>query len=364
MKKRLSLLSLIFACTVFFGATHNCYAQTLEWAKGMGGTSNDYGRSIALDASGNVYTAGYFYGTADFDPGAEIYNLTSAGSADIFISKSDSSGNFVWAKSMGGTNYDIGNSIALDASGNVYTTGIFYGTADFDPGTGTANLTSVGNGNIFISKLDASGNFVYAKSVGGTNGNEGFSIAIDTSGNVYTTGYFYGTADFDPGAGIFYLTSVSASYSDIFISKLDTSGDFVYAKSMGGTNYDISNSIALDASGNIYSTGYFQGTSDFDPGVGTFNLTSADSAADIFISKLDASGNFVWAKQIGGTDYDYGRSMSLDASGNVYTTGDFYGTVDFDPGAGTFNLTSGSGAAIFISKLDASGNFVYAKSMG
>ncbi|PIY02151.1 MAG: hypothetical protein COZ21_15675, partial [Bacteroidetes bacterium CG_4_10_14_3_um_filter_31_20] len=356
--------NLTFLSALLLLATINLNAQTLEWAKGMGGTSNDYGRSIALDASGNVYTAGYFYGTADFDPGAEIYNLTSAGSADIFISKSDSSGNFVWAKSMGGTNYDIGNSIALDASGNVYTTGIFYGTADFDPGTGTANLTSVGNGNIFISKLDASGNFVYAKSVGGTNGNEGFSIAIDTSGNVYTTGYFYGTADFDPGAGIFYLTSVSASYSDIFISKLDTSGDFVYAKSMGGTNYDISNSIALDASGNIYSTGYFQGTSDFDPGVGTFNLTSADSAADIFISKLDASGNFVWAKQIGGTDYDYGRSMSLDASGNVYTTGDFYGTVDFDPGAGTFNLTSGSGAAIFISKLDASGNFVYAKSMG
>ena len=114
--------NLKFLTALLLLATINLNAQTLEWAKGMGGTSNDYGRSIALDASGNVYTAGYFYGTADFDPGAEIYNLTSAGSADIFISKSDASGNFVWARDMGGVSDDEGYSIALDSSGKAMFT--------------------------------------------------------------------------------------------------------------------------------------------------------------------------------------------------------------------------------------------------
>jgi len=222
----------------------------------------------------------------DFDPGSGTFNLTSAGEADIFISKLDSSGNFVWAKQLGGTSIDIGYSIAVDVSGNVYTTGFFYGTADFDPGPGTFNLTSAGYFNIFISKLDASGNFVWAKKLGGPSNNRGNSIAVDASGNVYTTGYFRGTVDFDPGSGTFNLTS--AGNSDIFISKLDASGNFAWAKKLGGTSIDIGYSIAVDVSGNVYTTGSFEGTADFDPGSGTFNLTSAGSA-DIFVHKMSQS---------------------------------------------------------------------------
>jgi len=202
-----------------------------------------------------------------------------------------------WAKSMGGTGNEYGNSMAIDALGNVYTVGNYMGTVDFNPGTGTFNLTSVGLFDIFISKLDASGNFVFAKSMGGPLNDWATSIAL--SGNIYTTGYFYGTADFDPGAGTFNLTSSNDS-SDIFISNLDASGNFVYAKSMGGTSSKCySQSITIDASGNVYTTGYFSGTSDFDPGTGVFNLTTT-GVNDIFISKLDASGNFVWAKSMGG----------------------------------------------------------------
>ena len=112
---------------------------------------------------------GSFQGTADFDPGAGTFNLTSAGDYDIFISKLDSSGNFVWAKSLGGTGYDVSYGIALDSGGNVYTTGSFSGTVDFDPGAGTFNLTSAGTGDIFVSKLDSNGNFVWARSLGGTS---------------------------------------------------------------------------------------------------------------------------------------------------------------------------------------------------
>src|ERR1035437_774923 len=244
MKKKYSAILFSLVCTIALMNSFRANAQTatLLWAKSMGGTNNDVGWSIATDASGNVYTTGNFQGTADFDPGAGVFNLTSAGSDDIFISKSDASGNLLWAKSMGSTGSDIGNSIALDASGNVYTTGYFYGTVDFDPGAGIFNLTAAaGVNNIFISKLDASGNFVWAKQMVGAGGSSSQFIILDASGNIYTTGAFNGTVDFDPGAGVSNLTA--ASGADIFISKLDASGNFVWAKSFYGANIDCGFSI-------------------------------------------------------------------------------------------------------------------------
>ncbi|MFH0865376.1 MAG: SBBP repeat-containing protein [Bacteroidota bacterium] len=201
MKKLFFLLVLTLICGKFILAQENAIMQ---WVKQIGGTySDDRGYSLTLDASGNVYTTGFF-GTADFDPGADTFNLTSVG-GDIFISKIDSSGNFVWAEQMGGSDFDYGTSIAVDASGNVYTTGLFRGAADFDPGADTFKLTSAGVEDIFISKLNSSGNFIWAKQIDGTNLNYGPCIAIDTFGNVYTTGPFHDTADFDPGAGVYNL---------------------------------------------------------------------------------------------------------------------------------------------------------------
>ncbi|HKR07092.1 MAG TPA: SBBP repeat-containing protein, partial [Bacteroidia bacterium] len=334
---------------------------TIMWAKQMGGAASDVGKSIAVDGSGNVYTTGYFSGTADFDPGAGVFNLTSFGGNDIFISKLDLSGNFVWAKQLGGIGDDVGNSIAVDGAGNVYTTGNFNLTADFDPGAGTFNLSSAGGIDIFITELNASGNLVWAKRLGETTTDYGNSLAIDALSNVYITGLFSNTLDCDPGAGTFNLTAVGSS--DIFIDKLDASGNFVWAKQLGGINADYGNSIAVDGPGNIYTTGFFHGTGDFDPGAGTFNLISAGNA-DIFISKLDGSGNFVWAKQFGGTAYDYAYSIKVDGAGNVYTTGRFQGTSDFDPGAAVSNLVASGDWDVFISKLNTSGNYIWAKSLG
>ena len=196
------------------------------WAKNSGGTGSDWGNSLATDSEGNVYTTGRFEGTADFDPGAGTFNLTSAGFEDIFISKLDSQGNFLWARKFGSSGFDFGTSIATDSEGNVYTTGSFQGTIDFDPGAGTFNLTSI-EGNLFVSKLDSQGNFEWAQNFGGFGFNRGNSLATDSVGNVYTTGSFQGTADFDPGAGTFNLTS--AGGEDIFISKLGGSQDEVNA---------------------------------------------------------------------------------------------------------------------------------------
>ncbi|HRZ42186.1 MAG TPA: T9SS type A sorting domain-containing protein [Bacteroidales bacterium] len=336
-------------------------AQTLEWAKSFGGNGSDGGYSIAVDAAGNVYTTGGFQATADFDPGPGTFNLTSAGSSDVFVQKMDAAGNFVWAKSYGGADHDGASSISLDAAGNLYTTGTYKGTADFDPGAGAFNLTSAGNGDIFVQKMDTAGNFIWAKSFGGNYCDYGNSITADAAGNVYTTGVFVDTVDLDPGPGTFCL--IPAGSEDIFIQKLDAAGNFVWAKSFGGVDGEEGPLITVDAAGNVYTTGAYLGTADFDPGLGNFNLTSA-GFWDVFIQKMDSAGNLIWAKSFGGGAEDDVYSITVDAGGNVYTTGDFNGTTDFDPGAGTFNLTSAGYDDIFVQKMDVAGNFIWAKAFG
>jgi len=281
--------------------------------------------------------------------------------AIIFVEAIANSQSFEWAKQTGGTSTDIGRSITVDAAGNVYSVGYFQGSVDFDPGPGNAILNSSGDNDIFIQKMDANGNYIWAKSMGGTLDDRGYSITVDPSGSIYTTGYFRDNVDFDPGTGTDNL--IALGETDVFIQKLDSSGNFIWARQMGGLSFDAGYSIVEDGSGNIYTVGYFWGVADFNPGGGILYLTS-DGFSDVFVQKLDTSGNFIWAKRIGGTNEVFGNSVSVDGSGNVYTIGDFKGTVDFDPSAGTENLTSNGFEDIFIQKMTASGNLSWVKQMG
>ena len=159
-------------------------------------------------------------------------------------------------------------------------------------------------------------------------------------------------------------------FSIVFFSLFTFAQDhaFKWAKQISGLDIVHPQSIAIDGSGNVYSYGWFKQTADFDPGPGVFNLTAFVSltmyATDAYIQKLDANGNLIWAKQMGGPFNELGWSIAIDGSGNVYSTGQFYGTVDFDSGAGVFNLTSAGGSDIYIQKLDANGNFIWATSFG
>ena len=315
----------------------------------MGGSLKDEGNSLAMDSSGNVYVTGWFQGKAFFGEGTKTISLISSGESDIFTAKYDNSGNLLWVKQMRGDLNDGGYAIALDKSNNVYTAGFFKGTVDFNPDSGIYELTSSGDFDIFITKLDSSGNFIWVKSFGGSYSDGGNSITVDASGNVYTIGFFIDTVDFDPGVGTANLTSSEGTY-DTFVQKLDASGNFIWAHSFGGISTDYGNAITVDASGNVYTTGNFEDTVDFDPGAGTANLTSV-GLEDIFVQKLDASGNFIWAKSFGASDEDEGSSITVDALGNVYTTGYFQGTVDFDPGVGTNNFTSAGFSDVFIQKM-------------
>jgi hypothetical protein len=355
IKKIILLASCI--CSI---ATIN--AQTFSWAKSLGSGSNEEGRGVAVDASGNVYTTGYLTGSGDFDPGPGVVTLTSAGSTDVYISKLDALGNFVWAIRMGGTGPQSAAAIALDNSGNVYVTGQFNNTIDLDPGPGFAGFTSLGAQDVFIAKYDPSGNYVWSQRFGSMYHEAASDIAIDGSGNIITCGVFTGTTDFDPGAGTVNLTA--GTTSDAYISKLDVNGNYVWAKQIGLNGSNIPTSLASDVIGNIYITGYYESATDFDPGAGAYSITSA-GMQDIFFVKLDASGAFSWAGSMGGTVADYGRSIALDVSGNVLITGEFQGTADFDPTAGVYNLTAVAVKDIFVAKFNpATASFTWAARLG
>ncbi|MBT6028817.1 MAG: T9SS type A sorting domain-containing protein [Crocinitomicaceae bacterium] len=332
------------------------------WAVGFGGTLEDEGNAIAVDASGNVYVTGFYQENVDFEPGSGTTNLNNSGDYDVFVVKLDPNGDLIWAKNLSGGDEEIGRGITVDNAGNVYTVGQFNGTTDFKPGGGSENLTSDGNADIFVSKLNASGSFVWAKRMGGNGNDICYSIALDNSDDILTTGYFMGTADFDPGGGTVDLTS--AGSFDIFISKLDNSGNFLWAKNLGGSSVDFGRDIAIDGLNNAYAIGYFQGTADFNPDSVADNLLTSNGGSDIFIAKFDASGAHQWAKSIGGGSNDLGLAIDADLAGNVYTTGYFFSTVDFDPGAGSHFLSSFGNNDVFVSKIDALGNHIWAKNMG
>src|SRR6218665_2025973 len=261
----------------------------------MGGAGDDAGNSITTDAAGNVYTTGHFEGTADFDPGAGTFTLASAGKKDIFISKLDAAGNFQWAIAFGDTGIDRGSFIATDAAGNVYVTGFFSGTVDFDPGPGTSVQSTLINQSAFILKISTSGNLVWSKSIAYFGLKYAVALALDLQGNVYVTGDFNGSADFDPGVfGTYFLNAQGGSY----VLKLNNAGTFLWAKvngrsvsSAGECVY--STAIAVDAAQNVYTTGHFIGVADFDPSTAsyTMGLLPPMLSFDPFVSKLDANGN-------------------------------------------------------------------------
>ena len=320
---------------VMHSALANAWSQTTPQiaVAQVGGTGRDTALSMVLDGSGNTFITGWFRGTVDFDPGVGIKILKSASDYGSFVSKLDRSGNFVWAKQIGGTS--ALSKVVLDGSGNIYIIGWFEGTVDFDPGVGIENLKSAGFRDNFVLKLDRSGKFVWVRQIGGARADlPSGSAVLDGSGNIYITGAFNRTVDFDPGEGIYNLTNDGRG--DGYLLKLDRSGKFVWVRQITDV-WAIS--VAVDGSGNIYITSG-----------GEFRSCAA---------KFGGTGNLVWSKCL--SPIYWATAMNIDGSSNIYITGAFNGTVDFDPGEGTNNLKSAGDEDVFVLKLDSAGEVVRTK---
>jgi hypothetical protein len=332
-----------------------------HWTKSINGGSSASGKCITTDEFGNVYTAGVFGSTSDFDPSAGVSNLISNGGLDVYLVKTNPQGDFIWAKNFGGSNDDIPSEIVISATGNVYLTGIFEGTADFNPEAAVSSLTSIGQQDVFVLKVNSNGQYLWAKSIGSTNNDEGNGIDIDDfNESVFVIGTFSLTIDLDPGAGTQNTTSLGST--DVFMLKLNASGDYVTSKTAGSISADRGEDIIInETTGDQYMTGFVGGTADFDPGVAVVEVIGSN---DIFLWKLSEANNLVYAKKMGGIAVDEGRNIDLDASGNVYINGSFISTCNFDPNGGTLNITSNGSDDVFVAKLTASGNLTWVKTFG
>lgn len=304
------------------------------WAKSAGGTYVNQGYSVSVDASGNAYVTGYFTSpTITFGP----YTLTNAGGGNFFLAKYDGNGNVLWAKSAGGIYADVGNSVAVDASGNAYVTGFFQSSTII---FGSDTLKNAGYDNIFLTKFDPNGNVLWAKSAGGgPDEAQGISVAVDASGNAYLTG---GCISSTIIFGSDTLKNVGGL--SIFLVKYDASGNVFWAKNSTGADNAVVNAIAVDAVGNSYMTGTFNSP------IIIFDYDTLKNIGDknIFFVAYDPTGNVIWAKSAGGTYEDEGYSVAVDSAGDAYFTGAFTSsTINF----GSTTLTNVGDFDIFLAKL-------------
>ncbi len=346
-----------------------------------GGTGDDSGQATTVDGSGNIYVTGYFNGSVDLNPGSGVDSHTSNGGRDVFLSKFDANGNFLWAKTWGGSADERGEAVAIDSLGNVYVSGPFQSTVDFNPAGGASHTSNAGSANnIFLSKFASDGTFQWVRTWGPSDGGaESYSIAIDGSDHVYVVGDFSGTTcDFNPwGTHDIHTNhpptpgSPYGTLFDAYLSKFDSSGNFIWAKTWGGEGYDDGPGVAVDSLGNIYVGGmYASQTINFDPtgGSGGLGHPAHDSGivVDVFLSKFNSSGIFQWVRTWGGQGVDdVGQTVTVDRADNVYVGGRF-GCIncDFNP-LGTADLHSSHGSLdAFISKYNANGNFQWARTWG
>lgn len=393
--------------SLHFSTTAASAASTppsFSWAKTWGGNNASVmAKSVKVDETGNIYTAGEFSGTVNFDPAgvnpsATFTSLNST--VDAFLSKLDASGNFQWVRTWGsgpvggntarGYGRDAANGLAMDNAGNLYVIGLYQAAVDFGAGMVVTSNAPAGYNNIFAAKFAADGATQWVRTWGGTTGGEGYSVAVDkVRGYVYVEGDWStspntGTVDFNP-AGPTHDPHANHGFYDAFLSKYDLNGNFIWAKTWGGEGYDDGPGVAVDeATGNVYVGGMYGSQNiNFDPAGGSGGLghpatNTGDPMGplvyvDVFLSKFNANGDFQWVRTWGGLNgegkgtVNAGELGAVDGAGNVYIVGRFgCASCNFNAGpTGEPDTRSSHGDLdAFVSKYDANGNFLWARTWG
>lgn len=335
----------------------------LDWAKNFGGTNLEYVSEISFDHSGNLLIAGDFNNTVDFDPTSNIINETSLGARDIFFAKYDLMGNLIFVKTISGASDQIIRGIKEDSLGNIYLIGLFYGQTDFDPSSSSYNLTSIGLNDIFFAKYTSTGDLVYAKQLG-NNAQEDVNDLFVNNNEITLVGMFQSSFDFDPSATSDSIINPSNNFSNGFISKYSSNGDFIFARSIEGDGNNIIFHLDLDNNNNIYISGKSSNNADFDPSPTSSYTLSVIGGEDCYFAKYNSNGDFIFAKNFQSDAIEFVLAMDVDSSGNIYQSGNIQfpsGPVDFDPSSNVNSILTQGFIMPFIVKYDNQGNFVFVK---
>jgi len=415
VRKRLNLLAVLVVVVAQFAAVSPIASAVgtvprLDWVANLA-DDEVFANALAIDANGNTYVAGQFSGTVDFDASGSTFELTASG-GDAYVTKLDPDGAFVWAAMFTGSGTESAYGVAVDGSGNVTVVGRFNSETDFDPGAGTSTMTPSGGYDGFVVGLDSNGAFVWKEQFGSTSDDIVNAVAASPDGTVFgawTLGPFptndasvfartstggvvwdydiaadgYQTAnaiavrdgavvvagefgsgeavDFDDGAGTFELTP---SAVDVYVVRLNLAGVFDWALKMGGDNNQTPFGIAIGTDGRIAVTGDTNGLDqDFDPGAGVFELDSG-GLSDPFFAAVDIDGALITAGVFSGAADGQVHSVAFDSANGLLLTGWFIGTTDFDPGAGTSELTSAGAKDVFVARVTSSGTLDWASQIG
>lgn len=364
---------------------------TLLWARAWGSNGLDRVTAIGIDAASNVYAAGEFQNTVDFNPIGPVHsNLTSTtpGMNEAFLCKYNSTGEFQWARAWGGARGDEAYNVAVDAEGNSYTVGDSCSPViDFNPAGDHSWYTNYEGSNpsyfdAFLCKYDTDGNLLWWRAWGGNGYDDCCAVALDDLGNLFVGGMFgstNNTCDFNADTNLPHVTAWFNSHGpypnvlDSFLCKYDTDGNFKWARTWGSTNDDPGQAVSPDGQGGVYMTGYFgswmshdgvpRDTVDFNPS-GTPSNATSQGGCDIYLCRFGPDGDLAWVKTWGGTHDDAPAAMAIDRWGYVYVPGYFQGTVDFDPGPPVSPLSSAGAKDVSLNKLDANGHFILARACG
>jgi hypothetical protein len=320
------------------------------WGKSFGEGGSNNILSIHIDNTGDLVMFGNINKnvSTDVDPGNESTFLY--GSLHFLI-KWDTDANFKWAEGL-----DLNSSIYVtgqkgnvktDQFNNIYLTDIFTHSVDFDPGQDSTIITSKGSCDTYILKLNSLGEFLWVKILGSSESVVVYDLEIDKHGNPIICGMFQETVDFDPGVGV---SNRTADFYDAFIWKLDQSGNLLFYKTFEGPSSQAASSLSLNHNA-IYVCGTQNGRTNYNP-EGLPEMVNQIGKTDIFIAKLDSVGNNNWVKLIGGSDYDFARSIVTNSYGDIYCRGIFRKNVDFDPNETQYSLSAQTNIDYFLLKLN------------
>lgn len=352
-KMKLKVLLIYF---VLFCCGINSFGQNVRvWASYFGGNADEFNQAIAADASGNVYLTGYTSSTTGIASGG--FQNTNAGNTDAYLAKIDNNGNLLWATYYGGSLYDYGKSVVVDASGNVYLGGSTNSTSGIASG-GMQNVYGGGPGDAFLVKFDAAGNRLWATYIGGHGYEEGYGLGKDNLGNVFLTGSTTSTSNI---AASGFNNSYSGGTSDAYLIKFDGAGNRLWGTYYGDTGDEWGWSIAADASNNVYLSGAT--SSSVGIASGGFQNTISAGYDDAFLVKFNSSGARIWATYYGNTGNEEGTGVCTDSFGDVYMAGFTESTGGISSGG--FQNTYGGGLTdLFLVKFNSSGNRLWATYYG